>query len=118
MSTEEEPKRAGHAGWVITQDERPALDGQGRYQIFGSPGQAKSVAKRQGRDIRHCTINIQPGEEQHRGTPEGNLTRTLIARSAAREQNRIPTQPRAKKTPDPARARERVRAAIRRDLGR
>jgi hypothetical protein len=118
VNTEEEPRQPSHLGWIITQRETPVLDRQGRIQIFGSPAQARQAAQVQGRDIRQCSIAIQPGELPNRGAVTDNITRAILERNAARQKNMVPKPPRIKKTPDPARARNRVRAAARRERER
>jgi len=115
VSIEEGPKQPSHVGWIITQGETPALDRQGRIQIFGSPKQAREAAENQGRETRHCTITIQPGEPQRHGSMAENITRTMMARNAARQQSRVPKAPLVREAVDPEQEMKRaMNAAARR----
>jgi hypothetical protein len=110
VSIEEEPKKPSHIGWIVTQGDRPALDRQGRFQVFGSPGQARQAAQSQGRETRHCTITVQPGEPPLRGTPVANMNRSVLEKNAARRQIEGPKAPRVVKTTDPDRELKRAMA--------
>ena len=106
VSTEEEPKKPHHIGWIVTQGDRPALDGQGRFQAFGSQIQARQGAQYQGRETRCCTITVQPGEQPRRGTPVENMTRSVLEKNAARQKSKSATAPRVTKPADPDRERK------------
>jgi hypothetical protein len=110
-STGETPIQASHIGWIITQGETPALDRHGRIQMFGSPGQARMAAQYQGRDIRYCTIIIQPGEPERHGSMAENITRTMMARNAERQKNKIVQPPRVREIIDPETEMKRAMAA-------
>jgi hypothetical protein len=115
VSTEEEPIQPRHIGWIITQGETPILDRNGRIQMFGSPTQARQVAQYQGRETRYCTIIIQPGEPERHGSMADNITRTMMARNAARQKNKSPKTPRVVEPIDPEREMKRaMEAAARR----
>jgi hypothetical protein len=111
VSTEEEPKKPSHVGWIVTQGDRPALDEHGRFQVFGSPIQARQAAQYQGRETRYCTITVQPGEQPLRGTPVANMNRSVFEKSAARQKSKGATAPRVTKPADPERERKRAMEA-------
>jgi len=115
VSIEEEPKQPSHIGWIITQGETPALDAQGRLQIFGSPIHARLAAQYQGRDVRYCTIAVQPGDQPRRGSLMENMARTILEKNTARQQSKSPKAPRVRETADPEREMKRaMEAAARR----
>jgi hypothetical protein len=111
VSTEEVPIQPSHLGWIITQGETPALDRHGRIQLFGSAGQARLAAQYLGRDIRYCTIAIQPGEPERHGSIAENITRTMMARNAERQKNKIVQPPRVTEPIDPETEMKRAMAA-------
>jgi hypothetical protein len=98
-----------YRGWIITDDGgTPAIGGDGKLQIFGSPGEARGKAAHQGREYRECRIAIANAPpDGNQGTVHSNLDKAMKERNAKLAPAR-PAKPKPRRRPlDPALERER-----------